>query len=355
MEENCTNPAEEEFKSVLQDHSYELIAPLGRGGYSTVYTVYSRQYRMDFVAKIIDITNNTKYGLVESFKSEIDALSRLNHQNIISFFDHFATDNYLFLILEYCPNGTLSDLLKAKGALPKDQLYRFSSQIMKALRYCHMKGIAHRDIKPSNIFIDKYDRVKLADFGFACLPSSQFSDTFVGSLAFSPLEILHLAPYDPIKADIWSLGVTLYLLATGNYPFAPKSQTYIAMLIATREPDYPETLDPEFVEILKKMLKIKPADRPSISEILSTPFFKDLETKSYEATARKNHRAKAITKRNSIEPLPSLTPRSTPLKLSSQLSAGSFLRLSSIRKNNSFSGNPSLWKAPTFSNSILEE
>lgn len=297
---------DEQYRIILQtleSHGFDLIQQIGHGGFATAYLITSRQYNQKFVAKVFDISQTDENKSAASFESEISALIQLIHPNIISIFDHFTTEHFLYLILEYCPNGTLNDMIKeysspivplltsenenqkdtkstenSNHGIPPPLLYNLAFQILTALSFCQNRGIAHRDIKPSNIFIDKYWRPKLADFGFATnFFNRQLSDTFAGSLPFMPLEILHLTPYDPAKADIWSLGITFFVMATGYLPFKPKSANHLAMLIATHELEIPDYVDIEFADIIRSMLKVKPFERASISSILLTPFFKRIE------------------------------------------------------------------------------
>lgn len=292
------------IRETLEGHGFDFIQQIGHGGFATAYLITSRQYNQKFVAKVFDISQTDDERNTTSFESEISALVQLIHPNIISIFDHFTTENFLYLILEYCPNGTLNDMIKEYSSpivpqnpeddqeksvqssgncpnrgIPPPLLYNLALQILIALNFCQNRGIAHRDIKPSNIFIDKYGRPKLADFGFATnFFKRELADTYAGSLPFMPLEILHLTPYDPVKADIWSLGVTFFIMATGYLPFKPKSPNNLAMLIATREVQIPDYVEPEFADIIRSMLKVNPSQRSSITSILLTPFFRRIES-----------------------------------------------------------------------------
>lgn len=325
----------------LESHGFDLIQQIGHGGFATAYLITSRQYNQKFVAKVFDISQTDEERSATSFESEISALIQLIHPNIISIFDHFTTEHFLYLILEYCPNGTLNDMIKEysspivselatedenlkeqvstgnpNNGIPPPLLYNLAFQILTALNFCQNRGIAHRDIKPSNIFIDKYGRPKLADFGFATnFFNRELSNTYAGSLPYMPLEILHLTPYDPAKADIWSLGVTFFVMATGYLPFKPKSPNHLAMLIATRELEIPNYVDIEFADIIRSMLKVKPTERASITSILLTPFFKRIES-SLKNERKVGHNSRRNFIRNSMsfsEINFSLPPSSQPV------------------------------------------
>ncbi|OHS92996.1 CAMK family protein kinase [Tritrichomonas foetus] len=293
------------FSLALENRGFELLSEIGHGSFANVYLISSKKHQMRFVAKVIDLSRTNKSGLSDTFKSEIYSLTQLIHPNIISIFDHFIFEDCLFLILEYCPGGTLNDYLKANGPIPKQTLYVLAYEMLLSLHFCQKRGIAHRDIKPSNIFIDKYGRAKLADFGFATM-NEKICETYAGSLPFMPLEILHLSPYDPMKADIWSLGITFYLMATGTLPYLPKSANNLAMLIATREPFYSELIEKEFAVIIKSMLRSNPQDRASIDSILETPLFKKVRNEykvdrnSKNPTLRRCRRGSGMTPINNM-------------------------------------------------------
>lgn len=263
-------PRVESFRQELDSHGYELMNQIGAGGFASVWLVKSRQYDIIFVAKIIDLQQDTHRNLPDSFESEISALVNIIHPNVISIFDHFTVEDSLFLILEYCSGGTVEDIIRREGKIAPPQLYTICQEVISALTFCESMGIAHRDIKPSNLLIDKYGRIKLADFGFAQhFQHSELSRRFTGSLPFMPPEVLKLNPYDPIKADIWSLGITFYLMATGAVPWKPKSPTHLAMLISTKDLEFPPYIDPDFARIVTAMLTVNPKERPSLLELSS--------------------------------------------------------------------------------------
>lgn len=148
---------------------------------------------------------------------EYNTLISLIHPNIIRLYDAFEEESAQYLVMEYCPIGSI----KQKGKLTYEQFVYYSKQILEAVSYCHSLNIAHRDIKPENIFIDQNNNIRLADFGIA----KHFdylgdkSEQKCGSLKFFSPEMFQLTEICPFKADIWALGVTFFCMATGEYPF----------------------------------------------------------------------------------------------------------------------------------------
>lgn len=263
----------DDLSPLLDSNGYELLHAIGEGSSATVYLVKSKQYDELFVCKRIALIKcNDKI-------SEIRVLMDLNHPNIIRLYNYFEDDNYIYLILEYCPGGSLADIIRegacnysVKGALAVFQ------QIVAGLNHCHKKGIAHLDIKPANILIDKYSRIKLADFGLSKLIGNDGKlKEFRGSRCFMAPEVLLRGAYDPFKADIWSLGVTFYFLLTGQSPWPMKVQSEMEFAISMCMYTMPKGLDPILSGFIKSMMDISPESRPTTVELLENPILVDLQ------------------------------------------------------------------------------
>lgn len=155
-----------------------------------------------------------------------------------------------------------------------DELIPVCTQVIYALKHCHNKGVVHRDLKPSNIFIDKYQRPKLADFGLASLyEEGEFMEIFVGSKAFIPPEIYNRKPYDAAKADVWSLGVTFYYLAAGKLPWNMTDTHKLEESIYSGCFPIPQSIGVTFGTILRKMIQVDPYSRAGLEELInSEPF-----------------------------------------------------------------------------------
>ncbi|KAH0788379.1 CAMK family protein kinase [Histomonas meleagridis] len=264
-----------ECRADLAKHQYTLLEEIGSGGFSTVYLISSNRYvDQFFVAKAINLIyckNKEKYDTV---KTEVSALIGIRHPNIISIYDHFRENDIYYIVLEYCPNGSLGDYIKRHGTVPTYNLIKFAKQILEALQFCKNIGIAHRDIKPCNILLDKYNRLKLADFGFAQKLTNRKVTSFVGSLHYLPPEVLHMQSYDPVKADVWSLGITFFAMATGRLPFYGNNPTQLLSNISTHFVVIPDDVDKGFANVIRSMLKIEPKERASYEEILKSPVFR---------------------------------------------------------------------------------
>ena len=261
----------DEITRVLDEHGYDLGQFIGRGGFAECYTVISRKYKFTFACKVIqiDTKNQTK---LESFDNEFNALCQTTHPNIVQIFDKFITDTHVFLVLEYCPNGDLNNFLRKNGPIQEErQMLLALSMMIKALEYLESKKIAHNDIKPGNFLIDQHGRIKLSDFGLTKTlhHEADLSDDFRGSIAFLAPEVVSFKPYNPLKADVWSFGVTAFLLSTGMYPFTGYNFQTLKTVILSGIFTFPRTIPQSIRTIISKCLHINPAARPTFADLRS--------------------------------------------------------------------------------------
>jgi len=211
----------------------EILHLVARGGMGDVYC--ARQTSLDRLValKIIRPEAQASAGFAERFVREAQALAKLSHQNIVTVYDFGQTDGIFYFIMEYIDGINLRQMLRA-GKLGPRQALEIVPAVCDALQFAHDKGIVHRDIKPENIMVDTEGNVKIADFGLAKLldrktaaPTLTKANQVMGTMHYMapeqferPLEVDH-------RADIYSLGVVIYELLTGELPlgrFAPPSK-----------------------------------------------------------------------------------------------------------------------------------
>ena len=268
------------IKKSLEDHKYELLGQIGEGGQGSVFLVRSEKYQELFVAKRIP------YKSSQSVTSEVEVLLNLQHPNIINMYEYWSDVDTLYVIFEYCPNGSLRDMIRSHGPLDSTQLWQVCKDVVAAVCFCHENGIVHRDIKPANLLIDKYNRVKLADFGLSATGES-VAHAHQGSPAYmAPEKFTPHFKMDHFKCDVWSLGVTLFELGTGSLPWScaslPDMIAHIQMGLQRR----PMDADYSFFKLLKQMMTVKPAQRISMFEVLKSEYFVEHEQKLLEPTRR---------------------------------------------------------------------
>lgn len=201
---------------VIQVHfvgNYVFQRTISKGAGATVSLARHMPTATNVVIKAIN-----KKGCPE-FPQEAQCLQTLNHPNITSLFEVIATQDKVYLVMEHMRGGDLREHLETHGRMTEREARVVFRQLVSALQYCHHRGIVHRDLKPDNILLEANNFIKLADFGFAKEAKGQNLSTFCGTIYYMAPEILQLQDYDGCKADVWSLGVTLYKTVTGKLPF----------------------------------------------------------------------------------------------------------------------------------------
>ena len=248
-------------------NGYLFLELIGKGGYSFVYLVKNVSNNYNFAAKIIPF-NGEDHEQLKFFESEIESLSRLDHPNIIRFFDYFRFLNTMVLILEYCKNGSLQHVINQNNFLLVESFYFILTDLIGALLHMHNKKIAHGDIKPLNILFDSYHRPKICDFGLSVYYTK--NDTLYrscGSLAYLSPEIILKNNFNPFYSDIWSLGITFYQCLTGKVPFYGSNPKDILQDIYSTKITFPKHVPIPLRQLIIKMIEIKPQNRISLEEI----------------------------------------------------------------------------------------
>ena len=154
--------------------------------------------------------------------NEVTILSKMEHPNVIKYYDSFIERNFLNIIMEYCENGDLGNFLQKQNEkpLPEIKIWKFFIEMCLGLDYIHKRKILHRDIKTMNIFLSKADEIRIGDLGVAKLlhENSDFAKTMVGTPFYLSPEMCEEKPYNE-KSDVWALGCVLYEMCTYKHPF----------------------------------------------------------------------------------------------------------------------------------------
>ncbi|CAJ0573350.1 unnamed protein product, partial [Mesorhabditis spiculigera] len=200
-------------KGISLDHSRKL----GSGRYSKVITAQAFN-GFELAIKMINKLKVTKDFLKRFLPRELANWKMLVHPNIIRLFRHYEALDHVFLVMEFGSGGDMLSHVQKNGAVPEPQAAFWLYQVCSAIVYMHSVDVAHRDLKLENIVIFGQD-VKVADLGFSRKVEGEFSETFCGSKAYSAPEILLGNPYNPFKADVWSIGVVGFVMTTDTMPF----------------------------------------------------------------------------------------------------------------------------------------
>lgn len=215
--------------------SWKVLGLLGRGGMGAVYHVRQPDLDREVAVKLLPIEASRDERQVERFRREARTLAKLKHPGIVALYEAGLTpDGHFFFVMEYIDGHPLSDLI-AQGKMDVPRAIDIVRQVCDALAYAHGQGVVHRDIKPSNILIDALGHAKVADFGLAHWDKAETEGAlslsrtgmFMGTPAYTAPEQARDAAHVDHRADIYSLGVLLYELLTGELPrgvFQPPSR-----------------------------------------------------------------------------------------------------------------------------------
>ena len=260
---------------VLEMKGFRLLGPVGKGGSSSCYAVQSLKYKDLFVCKQLVISSKTTCS-----QCEIDSLKRLNSANVISMYDFHVERPYVYVILEYCPNGTLMDYVMKCGPPSGRQLLGVMKTLLGAVNFIHTHRVAHLDIKPTNVLLDRYGRAKLADFGISrFVARDDTSDQHAGTTAFMAPELFAPGRFDPFKADIWALGITFFFMITGCAPWAARTLEELREMIPQGIGTAAVLLPAQVRQLVMSMCKLDPSRRPTAKELLDNPIFQNVEVK----------------------------------------------------------------------------
>lgn len=275
--------------NVLLGNRYKIIALIGVGGMAKVYKAFDTLLQREVAVKVLKEQYAEDEEFLKKFSNEAQSAAKLTHINIVSVYD-IGNDmingkKIDYIVMEYVDGQTLKDLIEDEGKLSNHDLVDYSIQIAQALKSAHSFNIVHRDIKPQNILIDNYGLLKVTDFGIARV-STKATITYTSSI----LGTVHYISPEQAKgkfvderSDLYSLGVVMYEMATGQVPFDADNSVGIAVMHIQDEPVRPKVLNPELSDrldgIIMKLLNKDPVNRFTKAEYLINA----LEDENYHA------------------------------------------------------------------------
>jgi serine/threonine protein kinase len=216
-------------KSISQ---YQIVEQIGLGGMATVYKAYQPAIDRYVAVKILPRELASDPNFVKRFQHEAKAIAALEHPHILPVHDFGTDEGYTYMVMRYVEGGTLADMMGRPSS--NERIVQIVGNVAKALDYAHQQGVVHRDIKPSNILIDQHDEVLLTDFGIAKMiegaGDTQLTSagSILGTPAYMAPEQAEAKPVDG-RTDIYSLGVVLYELLTGQPPY--RAETPLAIVL----------------------------------------------------------------------------------------------------------------------------
>lgn len=289
-----TNPAKirlqvEEIPPELRDHPrYRIVERLGEGGMGVVYKAEHRMMERLVALKVISLDFTAHPTAVERFRQEVRAAAKLSHANIVTAHDAEQAGDLHFLVMEYVDGVSLGRLVEKKGPLPPAQAALFARQVAQGLHHAHLHGMIHRDIKPQNLMVTRKGLVKILDFGLARFTTRTGTDLtkaemIVGTPDYMAPEQARDSRSVDTRADLYSLGCTLYYLLAGRTPFQADSAIALMFKHCEEEPVPVESLrsdvPPELLAVMRKLMAKKPAERyqtPAEAAAALLPFLRPI-------------------------------------------------------------------------------
>lgn len=245
---------------------YEILEEIGRGGMGLVFKARHEKLGRFVALKMLAPHLATNPKMRARFLREAKLQAKLSHPNVVNIFDYLEQDSNVFLVMEYVQGKSLEEMLLKKGRFSVPEVLYVAEGVLEALTFMHRQGIIHRDIKPSNILVSETGLIKVTDFGIARLAEEEASLTQVGgkvgTLFYMAPELLKGRKLSP-AADIYSLGVTLFQLLTGQVPFTGKTEYEIIKAHLEKPPPDLKKLNPEVPEALAQIIQKALAKEPT--------------------------------------------------------------------------------------------
>jgi serine/threonine protein kinase/Tfp pilus assembly protein PilF len=251
-----TDTGEQLSRGLLLAGRYEIIESLGKGGLGQVYRVVDRELDEEIALKVLHPKIASDRRTLSRFRNELKISRKITHKNVCRVF-HFGREGPVrFITMEYVPGESLMSLIERIGKLPEEKAITIAMQVCEGLAEAHAIGIVHRDIKPHNIMIDRTGNVRIMDFGIArSIDTEGMTETgmVVGTPDYMSPEQVDGKEADR-RSDIYSLGIALYEMVTGEIPFHGENTIDAALKHKTEKPRHPREINAQVSENLSRII-----------------------------------------------------------------------------------------------------
>jgi serine/threonine-protein kinase len=257
---------------------YALQGLIGQGGMADVELAHDQVLDRQVAVKLLHARYADDPAFRERFKREARAAASLNHANMVAVYDTGEEDGRPFIVMEYVAGRSLREVIRREGVLPQ-RAAEIASDAALALHYSHERGLIHRDIKPANIMISNEGQVKVTDFGIARAVNAETvtqTAAVFGTAAYIAPEQAQGLDVDA-RTDVYSLGVVLYELLTGQQPFSADSAVALAYKHVSEDPTRPSTINPEISAALEAVVLKAMAKNPDNRYQSAREFHEDIQ------------------------------------------------------------------------------
>ena len=254
---------------------FEKDKEIGKGGFGLVWKVTHKKTQKVYCIKVIEKSGIIQQKLVNQMNREIEIMYILNHPHCLRLKNHFEDDQNFYLVMPLAHKGQLYRVLRKFKKFDERTAAQILRETISALQYLHSfkPPIIHRDIKPENLLLNNGGRVLLADFGWSNFSDGDVRKTFCGTPEYIAPEMLLKKGHDT-RVDIWSIGVLMFELLAGYSPFVAKNNQDLYQNIRRLKIQWPKDMPPLAKNLIGKILKLNPLDRPSLQDILDHQWFK---------------------------------------------------------------------------------
>eukprot|EP00727_Mastigamoeba_balamuthi_P008750 m51a1_g4498 putative MAST family protein kinase (723) ;mRNA; f:348082-351117 len=282
----------------LSIDDFHIIKPLTKGGFAHVYLAKKTNTGDVYAIKVMQKETLGAKNLMQSIRIERDILATAKNPFVVKMYYSFASEESVYIVMEYLRGGDLFSLLQRLGTLSEDMARFYAAETTLALEYLHEIGVVHRDLKPDNILIDDLGHIKLTDFGLSDKALTSWKDLpstaaaaeattaprKLGTPDYIAPEVLKGEVHGP-AVDFWALGCILYELLVGIPPFSGDTVAEVFDRIVENKIEWPDTLSENARELLRGLLDPDPKTRFGVAQIKSAAFFSSVTWGSIRTSA----------------------------------------------------------------------
>lgn len=246
---------------------YRFVRVIARGSSAVVCLAVNEKTNEDVAIKVFKRKELSNDSNLKYLESELRIAERLHHPSLPKIYQILYEENFIMIVMEYLSNGNMIEALNKFNYFNYKEKVDICYKVIQGLDYLHDRGIAHRDIKLENICLDSENNPKIVDFGYS-ISKIQIGRTLCGTPVYMAPEVMRSPKYNAFKADIWSLGITLHLMLTRQFPFAYSGEAAYFKDIKMNRLKYQIYAGGTVGEIISRCLELDPLKRPTTKEIL---------------------------------------------------------------------------------------